>query len=101
MSKRMSPGDRKASILEAAIEAAKQHTFSGMRLHHVATAAECSNALVVSYYSTMPQVRRAVMRAAIKRGLLDIIANGVVTRDPTALKADEGLKTRALASLSN
>lgn len=100
MSKRMIPADRKASILEAAIEAANTHTFSGLRLHHIATGAECSNALVVSYFSTMTQLRRAVMRAAIKREMLPIIANGVATGDPTAKKADPALIKKAMASLS-
>lgn len=100
MSKRMIPADRKASILEAAIDAAKKQTFSGLRLHHIATAADCSNALVVSHFGTMTKMRRAVMRAAIQREILPLIAQGVATGDPTATKANKALKDKALASLS-
>ncbi len=100
MSKRMIPADRKASILEAAIVAAQQQSFTGMRMQHVSAAAECSNALVVSYFGTMTQLRRAVMRAAIKRELLPIIANGVATKDPVALRADPALQKKACATLT-
>lgn len=97
---RMTPTDRKESILEAAIKAAQANGFAALRLAHVAAAADCSNALVVSHFATMVQLRRSVMRAAIKRKLLPIIANGVATQDPTALKADPALKKEALASLT-
>ena len=100
MSKRMIPADRKACILEAAITAAQKQSFSGLRLHHIATAADCSNALVVSYFGTMTKMRRAVMRAAITRQILPIIANGVATGDPTALKVDKALRTKAMATLT-
>lgn len=100
MSKRMIPADRKASILEAAISAAQKQSFSGLRLHHIATAADCSNALVVSHFGTMTKMRRAVMRAAISRELLPIIAQGVAMSDPAAIKAPKELKDKALASLS-
>jgi len=96
----MTPTARKAAILEAAILAAQANSFSGMRMQHVYTLAECSNALVVSYYGTMPQLRRAVMRAAIKREILPIIANGVAMRDPNALKADMALQKKAMATLT-
>lgn len=100
MSKRMVPADRKAAILDAAVGAAQKHTFAGLRLHHIATAAGCSNALVVSHFGTMTKLRRAVMRQAIARELLPIIANGIATQDPTATRADRDLKKRALATLS-
>lgn len=96
---RMTPSDRKAAILEAAIKAANQHGFAQLRLVHIATAAECSNALIVSHYGTMSQMRRAVMRAAIKRELLPIVAAGVVMRDPVAIKATPELQRKALDSV--
>lgn len=97
---RMTPTDRKAAILEAAINVAQQKGFALFRLHHIAEAAECSNALVISHFSTMTQVKRAVMRAAIKREILSIIASGIVNAEPAAIKADPDLKRKALASLA-
>lgn len=97
---RMTPTDRKAAILDAAVTAAKKHGFARLRLVHIAEQAECSNALVVSHYGTMQQMRRAVMRAAIKQEILPIIAEGIATRDPVACKAPDVLKEKALATLA-
>jgi AcrR family transcriptional regulator len=96
----MTPADRKAAILDAAVAAAKKHGFARMRLSQIAEHAECSNALVVSHFGTMTQMRRAVMRAAIKQQILPIIAEGVATRDPVACKAPDDLKSKALATLA-
>lgn len=97
---RMTPTDRKAAILESAIAAAQKNGFAQLRLAHIADHAQCSNALVVSHYGTMVQMRRAVMRAAVKRELLHIIAEGIATRDPVAMKATPELQRKALATLA-
>lgn len=101
MSKRMIPADREKAILEAAISVAQKRSFSSMRLIDIAAAAECSNALVVMYFGTMTKMRRRVMRAAIDRKILPIIANGFAMGDPTAKKADDALIKKAMASLTN
>lgn len=100
MSTRMNPADRKASILDAAIEAAQKHGYTGFRLVHVAEIAACSTASVMSYYKTMAVVRRDVMRAAIRRELLPIIATGIAVKDPYVRKVSPDLRQRALATLS-
>lgn len=97
---RMTPADRKADILASAVKAAETHGFAQLRLHHIATAAGCSNALVVAHFKTMIQMRRAVMRTAIKDEILPIIASGVAIADPTAKKAPDDLKIKALATLT-
>lgn len=99
MSKRMAPADRKASILDAALTAAKKHGYNNFRLTHVAEIAECSTALVMIYYKTMDQVRRDVMRVAIRDELLPIIAAGIALRDPRCRKLTLELRERALATL--
>lgn len=97
---RMTPTDRKAAILDAAVAAAKKHGFANLRLVHIAAQAECSNALVVSHYGTMAQMRRAVMRAAVKQEILAIIAEGLATHDPVARKVSPELQRKALATLA-
>lgn len=99
MSKRMQPADRKASILSAAVAVARQHGYNEFRLTHVATAAECSTALVMTYYKTMNDMRRAVMGEAIKREHLDIIATGIALRDPRCRKLAPELHKKAVNSL--
>lgn len=99
MTKRMAPADRKASILDAALAAARKHGYNDFRLVHVAELAECSTGLVMSYYKTMAQVRRDVMRAAIRDELLPIIATGIVLKDPYCRKITPELRARALATI--
>lgn len=99
MAKRMKKEDRKAAILEAAIKVAEKIGFAQMRMSDIATEAECVNGTVTLYFSTMPQLRRAVMRAAIKRGVAKIVAAGLAMGDKDAKKAPEELKEAARASL--
>ena len=63
----------------------------------VAGIAECSVALINTYYSTMTKLRRAVMRVAVKREILPVIAYGLVTGNQQALKASPGLRGRAMS----
>lgn len=97
---RMKPTDRKASILDAAVATAAKLGFANLRLAHVATAAECSNSLIISHFSTMTKLRRAVMRRAIDTSNLAIIAQGVAIGDPTAAKITPTLRRAALATLN-
>lgn len=99
MSKRMKPADRKSAILGAAVEAARLKGFANFRLVDVAAIAECSNGLVISYFATMEQVKRAVMREAIRLEALPIIAAGLANGDKNCRKLPEALRRRAAASL--
>lgn len=96
----MQPVDRKESILNAAIKAAETKGYTNFRLVDVAAIAQCSTALVMVHYKTMPQVRRDVMRAAIAREMLSIIATGLATKDPYCRKITDDLRNRAAATLS-
>lgn len=99
MSKRMAPADRRASILAAAQQAAQHRGYSNFRLVDVAAEAECSTALVMIYYKTMAQIRRDVMRAAIKAECLPIIATGLALKDPHCRRIPPELRARALATI--
>ena len=100
MKTRMKPADRKNAILDAAVATASKVGFANLRLAQVAQIAECSNALVVQHFATMVQLRRAVMRKAIKDRTLPIIAAGIAIGDPTAAKVPPELRKAALASLA-
>lgn len=65
----------------------------------VARNAACSDALVSSYFGTMVNFRRAVMRHAIKGENLAVIAQGLAAGDKTARKAPEPLKAKAIKTL--
>ena len=51
--------------------------------------------LVTKYFNTMKQLKRAVMRAAIKRKIPEIVALGLIVEDKYALKAPIMLRAKA------
>lgn len=103
MTIRMKPADRKQAILEAALKATETHGFGAVRQKHIAEVAACSYGTVSLYFNTMPQMRRAIMRAAIKSNIVNIIAQGFGIGDPDAKKAcglSPELKAKVLAVLA-
>lgn len=86
-------------ILESALELAKRHGFVNLRREEIARFAGVSVGKVTNAFGSMKKLRRAVMRQAIRLELLDIIAEGIVFRDPCALKIPEELKVKALNSI--
>ncbi len=102
MSIRMTPANRKAAILAAAmtVAASKKIGFSAMRQKDIAEQAECGFGTVTLYFNTMTQMRRAVMREAIKQQDVAIIAQGLGIGDPDAKKAPPELKKKAAALLA-
>ena len=87
---------RRNQILNVAIELAKKSGYSSISRNDVADNAGVSMSLINRYFKTMPQLRRAVMRAAVVNEVLEIIAQGLVNKDAHALKASDELKSRAL-----
>ena len=97
---RLHPDNRKEQILDAAVKVAGQPGgWSKLTREAVAREAECADALVSKYFGTMLTFRRTIMRAAIVRADLSVIAQGIAAGDKYAQKADEGLKRKALETL--
>ncbi len=97
--RRLHPADRKAEILTAALEAARTAGYRSVSREAIAQQARCSPALVSSYYGTMKRLRRAIMSAAIARGDLSVLAQGLAAGDAKARSAPDGLKQAALRGL--
>lgn len=95
----INPALRREHILTSAVAAATENGYYAFTRDDVAEIEGCSPSLVTRYYQTMPQLRRAVMRHAIRNEVLPVIANGVVNKCPHAMKASEELRERALRSL--
>lgn len=95
---RKAPADRHAMILQAAINVAKREGLAKLTRDAVAKESNVSCGLVNRYFNTMPQLRRAVIRAAIHAEfpVLEIIAEALVSRDPQAMKAPQHIKDSAL-----
>lgn len=92
--------ERLAQILAAALKMATRDGYQRITRDTIARAAGVSEALVTHYLGTMPELRRAVMREAIRAGCLPVIAQGLAARDRHALKAPAAIRTEALKSLA-
>jgi hypothetical protein len=97
--KRLPPEARGLILLDVAVREAKKHGLANLKRVQVATAAGVSEALVSARLGTMINLRRAVMRQAVANGDLRIVAEGLASRDPIAMKAPAELRERAAASM--
>jgi AcrR family transcriptional regulator len=98
--KRLSPRDRKSEILTAAIRVAeKPGSYARLTRAAVAAEATCTEGLVSRYFGTMISLKRAVMRAAVQKENLAIVAQGIACNDGIAAKAPTQIRTAALQTL--
>ena len=95
----LKPEVRKEQILTAAIEVAERDGYMHMRRSDVADVAGCATGSVSRYFNTMHQLRRAVMREAVKSSNHRIVAQGLVANDNQAMKAPEEVKQAALSAV--
>ncbi|RZJ26198.1 MAG: TetR family transcriptional regulator [Haliea sp.] len=98
--KRLLPDDRKEQLLNVALKLAEKDGLAGLQRAAIAEAAGVSVGLVTWRFGTMVKCRREVMRAAIQRRVMRIIAEGVATRDPQALKAPPALRFEAMGAVA-
>lgn len=92
---RMKPEARREHILSVAVDIAIKQGYDNVTRERIAAQAGISTGLVNHAYSTMTKLRRAVMRAAIQRDLLPIIAKGIAEGCSVAHSAPTELKHRA------
>ena len=93
---RLKPATRRALIMEAALRVAAQNHYLKITRQQIADEANVAPTLITHYLGTMVKVRRAVMRYAVLRECLPVVAQGLTANDRHALKADQTLRDRAL-----
>ena len=98
---RVDPTLRKDHILNAAIDVAKKKGYNKITRDDIAEAAGVSMGLITHYFETMNQLKRDIMRTAVKRGVPEIVAQGLTNKDRHALKASKGLKAQAAHLIAN
>ena len=96
---RANPELRKDHILNVAVKMAVAGGYNKITRDKVAEGAGVSMGLVTKYFGTMPQLRKAIMRRAVKQEIIEIVAQGIANGDPQAKKASSELKTQAVALL--
>jgi AcrR family transcriptional regulator len=96
---RFKPEVRREQILAAAIELAEKEGFNNLSRDGIAAYAGVAKGQIHHMFETMDKLRCAVMKAAVHREILPVIAQGLANGDKVAHEAPVWLKQKALASL--
>lgn len=96
---RLPKSERRAELLDAAIKVAERIGADRVTHDLVAVEASVTRTLVIHYFGTATQLRRDIMRAAVKKRIVGIVARGIALRDGHALKADDALREACAAHL--
>lgn len=91
----LSAKDRTNDILAAALRVAERDGYASLRRDAIAEEAGVTGGLVTIRLGSMEQVRRSVMRFAIKQRSMRVIAEGLAAKDRHALKAPQELREAA------
>lgn len=91
--------DRRAQILTAGLPVAEKKGYTRVTRDDLAEAAGVPPSLVSYHLGTMADVRRHLMREAIRAECLPVIAQGLAMGDARAKKAPEDLRRRAVTLL--
>ena len=94
---RLSPELRRDHLLGVALEMAEADGgYLSVSVKSLAEKAGVSSGLVSNYFDSRVNLHRAMMKKAIEEENLQIIAQGVINRDATAMKAPKELQELAL-----
>lgn len=85
--------------MTAALVIATNTHYTKVTRDQIAKKAGVTGTAVQYHFHTMPQLRRELMRAAVKRECLPVVLQGYMVKDPHALKASDDLIRRAIESL--
>lgn len=96
---RMQPDDRRDRILDAAMSVAIRSGYRAMTRDDVAEEAGVSAGLITRYFYHMDLLRAEVVAAAVERGVLSLVAEGLVAGEPAAVNAPLEVRTRAALEL--
>jgi AcrR family transcriptional regulator len=91
---------RDFAVLEAAIAEAREQGYQFITRDAVAARAGVSVGGVNNAFGTMVDLKRAVLRAAIEREILPIVAEGIAMGSPVVADLAPELRERALLSLA-
>jgi len=92
---RANPELRRLQILTVAVGMAKTQGYPNITRDKIAENAGVSMGLVTRYFGTMCQLRRCIVRHAIKYEIPEIVAQALAVKDPHAKNASDKLKALA------
>lgn len=92
--------DRERRILDAALEEAKEQGYQWITRDRVAARAGVAAGSVNAAFGKTVELKRAVMRVAVERGVLEIVAQGLAEGSAIAQAATPEIKQQAAALLA-
>lgn len=87
---------KKNAIIEAAIMLAQQYNYREISRADIANVARVAESLVSFHFGDMDEVRNMIIRQAVDRRILSIVAQGLLDRHSIAMGAPAELKRSAL-----
>jgi AcrR family transcriptional regulator len=93
---KLDPTVRKEQLLDAALRISEQRGYMTASRDDVAAMAGCAASLVSYHFGTMPNLRRAIMSAAIDRKNLTVLAQGLAMGESKAKAAPAELRAAAV-----
>lgn len=92
---------RQGHILQVMAHLAHEGSYKQITQGEIARGANISRGSITYHFYDMDNLRRELMKFAIRTGDLKVLGQGIALGDPIALAAPESAKANALALLSN
>jgi AcrR family transcriptional regulator len=89
------PQARMQEILDAGLALAEEKGFNKVTRTDVATRAGMGVGTINFHFGNMDQLQRKIMREAVNRGALRVLAQGLAVNHTEALKAPDKMRERA------
>lgn len=97
MTQHLNPSVRTDQLLDVALRVAAADGLRTLTRDELAHAAGVSPGLISARLGTMDAMRRSVMRAAVTRRCVPVVAEGLAMRDKHAMRADAALRAECAA----
>lgn len=86
--------NRDQRIIDAAVSLAKENGYQWLTRDEVARVAGVGAGTVNSAYGSMVELKRAVLREAVEKEIVEIIAQGMTDRHPIVANISDDLRSR-------
>lgn len=97
---RLDPDSRRQHILSVAVELAQKDSFEWLTRAAVAEAACVSPGLVSAYFKPFTELKREVLREAVRTKNIDILAQGMAARHPLVANLPMSLRDKVAKRLT-
>lgn len=91
----------KISILENALDLAEELGLGNFTSKDLSERCNCRHTNIFYHFGNMAYLRQEMMKLAIERRNLPVLAQGLVSKDQIARSAPDALQKQALKSLTN